>query len=59
MDKIDVSQFVRDMESALRGDAGPRRYREILATCERWQWDEQLDDDSRANVRRLLREFGL
>jgi hypothetical protein len=59
MDKIDVSRFVRDMESALRGDAGSLRYREILATCERWQWDEQLDDASRATARRLLREFGL
>jgi hypothetical protein len=59
MDKIDVSRFVRDMESALRGDAGPRRHREILATCERWQWDEQLDDASRETARRLVREFGL
>jgi len=59
MDKIDVSRFVRDMESALRADAGSRRHREILATCERWQWDEQLDDASRAGARRLLREFGL
>jgi len=60
MDKIDVSRFVRDMESTLRSQAGapPRHCREILATCERWQYDEQLDDSSRAKVRRLLREFG-
>jgi len=58
MDKIDVSRFVRDMESALRAAAGSRRQSEILATCERWQWDEQIDDASRAIARRLLREFG-
>ncbi len=58
MDKIDVSRFVHDMESTLRGAAGSRRHDEILATCERWQWDERLDDASRAIARRLLRQYG-
>jgi hypothetical protein len=57
MDKIDVSRFVRDMENALRADAGAAHRGEILATCDRWQYDEQLDESSRADARRLLREF--
>ncbi|MEO8604588.1 MAG: hypothetical protein ABI629_18605 [bacterium] len=58
MDKIDVSRFVRDMESALRSEIDRWGCQEILATCERWQYDEQLDDSSRSRVRRLLREYG-
>ena len=57
MTKIDVSQHVAQMEDLLRSDADAVRCSEVLAVLERWQWDDTLDDASRAKARRLLLEF--
>jgi hypothetical protein len=45
------------MEHDLRGGDALRRG-EVLAVLARWQWDEMLDEGSRAAARRLVREFG-
>lgn len=59
MGKIDVSRAVTEMERLLRsappGELGDGIL--ALAALERWQWDEMLDDDSRARARRLVCEF--
>ena len=57
MTKIDVSRHVAEMEDLLRSDADAVRCSEVLAVLERWQWDDTLDDASRAKARRLLMEF--
>lgn len=57
MMKIDVSRHVAEMERVLRGNAGALQHGEVLAVLERWQWDEMLDDASRAEARRLLVRF--
>lgn len=55
MEPIDVSRYITEIERELRA-LSPRRS-EMLAVLERWQWDERLDDASRATARRLLVEF--
>jgi len=57
MERIDVSRWIAAMERELRG-GDELRCGEVLAVLERWQWDEMLDEPSRAAARRLVREFG-
>ena len=52
MTKIDVSRHVAEMEQALRSGQARLPSDEVLATLERWQWDDMLDDASRAKARR-------
>jgi hypothetical protein len=53
---IDVRRCIADLERELR-IGNPMRCGEVFAILERWQWDEMLDDASRAAARRLLHEF--
>jgi len=57
MTKIDVFRHVTEMEDALR--TGQGRYERInaLAILSRWQFDDMLDDQSRARARALVNEF--
>ncbi|MGH7787885.1 MAG: hypothetical protein ACRERC_13505 [Candidatus Binatia bacterium] len=57
MGKIDVSRAVAEMERALRSAPAAESGVAALAALERWQWDEMLDDASRARARRLVCEF--
>jgi hypothetical protein len=57
MEGIDVSRWIAAMERELR-DGNVLRCGEVLAVLERWQWDEMLDEHSRAAARRLVLEFG-
>lgn len=55
--KIDVSQWVAELEQVLRSAKNPVRCEEALAILQRWQSDEMLDDASRERARTLVREF--
>lgn len=55
--KIDVSRYVQEMERALRSRQDPVRCEDAIAILRRWQFDEMLDDASRAKAEMLVREF--
>lgn len=55
--KIDVSQWIAELEQVLRSAKNPARCEEALAILHRWQLDEMLDDTSREKARTLVREF--
>lgn len=57
MAKIDVSRYVLEMEQALHSEQDPVRCHNAIAVLLRWQFDEMLDDASRAKARMLVREF--
>jgi len=57
MPKIDVSQWIAELEQVLRSAKNPVRCEEALAILQRWQFDEMLDDASREKARTLVREF--
>jgi uncharacterized protein (DUF924 family) len=56
--RIDVSQWVVELEQVLRSAKNPARCEEALAILQRWQFDEMLDHTSREKARALVREFG-
>jgi hypothetical protein len=55
--KIDVSQWIAELEQVLRSAKNPVRCEEALAILQRWQFDKMLDDASREKARTLVREF--
>jgi hypothetical protein len=55
--KIDVSQWVAELEQVLRSAQDPFRCEEALAILQRWQFDEMLDEVSREKAKVLCREF--
>jgi hypothetical protein len=55
--KIDVSQWITELEQVLRSAKSPPRCEEALNILQRWQFDEMLDDASREKARTLIREF--
>jgi hypothetical protein len=55
--KIDVSQWITELEQVLRSAKSPPRCEEALNILQRWQFDEMLDDASREKARTLVREF--
>jgi hypothetical protein len=55
--KIDVSQWVGELEQVLRSAQNPIRCEEALAILQRWQFDEMLDDASREKANTLYRQF--
>jgi hypothetical protein len=55
--KIDVSQWVAELEQVLRSAESPIRCEEALAILQRWQFDEMLDDASREKAKTLFRQF--
>jgi hypothetical protein len=56
--KVNVRPFIARMEGELRGGANEASRARVLATLQRWQWDDMLDEPSRAHARRLAMEFG-
>ena len=52
--KIDVSQWVGELEQVLRSAENPVRCEEALAILQRWQFDEMLDDASREKAKALF-----
>jgi hypothetical protein len=57
MNKIDVSRYVLEMEQVLQTEHDPVRCQNAIAVLLRWQFDEMLDDASRAKARMLVQEF--
>jgi len=57
MGKIDVSRYVLEMEQVLHTDQDPVRCHNAIAVLLRWQFDDMLDDASRAKARMLVQEF--
>ena len=57
MAKIDVSRYVLEMEQVLHTEQDPVRCHNAIAILLRWQFDEMLDDASRAKARMLVQEF--
>lgn len=57
MIKIDVSRYVHGMERALHSQQDPVGCEKTIAILRRWQFDEMLDDASRAKAGMLVREF--
>jgi hypothetical protein len=55
--KIDVSQWVAELEQVLRLARDPVRCEEALAILQRWQFDEMIDDGSREKAKTLCRQF--
>jgi hypothetical protein len=55
--KIDVSQWVGELEQVLRSAENPIRCQKALAILQRWQFDEMLDDASREKAKTLYRQF--
>jgi hypothetical protein len=55
--KIDVSQWVEELEQVLRLAQDPVRCEEALAILQRWQFDEMLDEASREKAKVLYRQF--
>ena len=55
--KIDVSQWVAELERVLRSGENPARCEEALVILQRWQFDEMLDDASREKAGILVRQF--
>jgi len=55
--KIDVSQWVAELEQVLRLAQNPIRCEEALAILQRWQFDEMIDDASREKAKELIRQF--
>jgi hypothetical protein len=55
--KIDVSQWVAELEQVLRSAQDPIRCEEALAILQRWQFDEMLDQGSREKAKALYRQF--
>ena len=57
MTKIDVSRYVQGMERVLHSQPDPVNCETTLTILRRWQFDEMLDDASRAKAGILVREF--
>ena len=57
MAKIDVSQYVQGMERVLHSRQDPVSCETTISILRRWQFDEMLDDASRAKAEVLVREF--
>ena len=57
MAKIDVSRYVLEMEQVLHAEQDPVRCDKAIAILRRWQFDEMLDDASRAKARMLVQEY--
>jgi hypothetical protein len=57
MPKIDVSEWIAQLEQVLRSANNPARCEEALTILQRWQFDEMLDEASREKARVLVREF--
>jgi hypothetical protein len=57
MTKIDVSRYVHGMERMLDSQQDPVRCETTITILRRWQFDEMLDDASRAKAGMLVREF--
>ena len=57
--KIDVSRYVREMEEMLRSQQDPAQRGNAIAILLRWQFDEMLDDTSRAKAKTLVQEFAV
>jgi hypothetical protein len=57
MGKIDVSRYVLEMEQVLHTEPDPVRCHNAIAVLLRWQFDDMLDDASRAKARMLVQEF--
>ena len=55
--KIDVSRYVQELEQVLLSWQDPVKCENALAILERWQFDEMLDDASRAKAKTLVQEF--
>jgi hypothetical protein len=55
--KIDVSQWVEELEQVLRAAENPARCEEALAILQRWQFDDMLDDASRQKAKELYWKF--
>jgi hypothetical protein len=55
--KIDVSQWVQELEQVLRAAEDPARCEEALAILQRWQFDDMLDDASRQKAKELCWQF--
>ncbi len=55
--ELAARRYVQRMEHVLRWDRDPGRRAGILAVLQRWQCDALLDEISREEARRLLREF--
>ena len=53
--KIDVSSYLAAMEAELRRGAPPATRAQILATLQRWEQDDMLDEGSRIKARELAR----
>jgi hypothetical protein len=57
MTKIDVSRYVQGMERVLHSRRDQVSCETTIAILRRWQFDEMLDDASRAKAGILVREF--
>lgn len=57
MPKVNVSRQVQGIESVLRSQRDPVRCKNAMTILRRWQSDETLDDASRAQAQRLVRQF--
>jgi hypothetical protein len=57
MPKIDVSRYVRELEIVLLSQQDLVRCENAIAILRRWQFDQMLDDASRAKAAKLVREF--
>jgi hypothetical protein len=55
--KIDVSRYVKGMEGVLHSRQDPVSCETTITILRRWQFDEMLDDASRAKAGTLVREF--
>jgi hypothetical protein len=54
---LNTARALEEIEQVLLAGAESDRCREAMATLRRWQWDRDLDDDSRLRATGLVRQF--
>jgi hypothetical protein len=55
---LNTTRALDEIEQVLHAGIEPDRCREAIAILRRWQWDGDLDDDSRSRATILVRQFG-